>query len=554
MGSRFDWANQIRIRLRGLTVKRALTILLCAVLLLLPMILAVVYRDHTDNTSSADVFSVTLYDSDGKEFGYDTGSPKSAPANSLLWIFYHFPREMKQLDSAPGDPAKDAYVRAVTDLNGKKEKLTCYFSTIATSCYCIDEKGVAYSIPTVYSESFLGTAYAEHFYPQAKIPTLITIDMDSVLPTEVKWYYKNYNDTVLQAQRNPIAQTQPLYELTAAIGMSFSVPPDFCQAALYSGDILLYSGPMDRLSSLTPDTGNEMILSLHAVWNQENHPDSYGEVRYRFPIRIRNRSEFSLGSATIPAGGFTTLSCTNIGDLSKISYASDITGFTPTFHLQGDLARTLLVVPEGTPTGTYSVTVTYGASSQTFPIQVTEPPTPAEFHYPDVSLKDAAASFQFSLAKDEWLSLLRALPAPQGTDYFQGNFSDPAENGFTVGYTHGSRVQWKHDIIESAIGCEWTASSPDAVSVGSVQNGTVIETGSCALLGNYAVVDHGRGLRIWYGHLSDLDVERGDVLQRGQSVGKTGDGGAATGNGFLIVCTIYNEIIDPSLILGKEFQ
>ncbi len=550
MGSWLNWKNRISARLRALTPKRVLIFALCLILLFLPSFFAIVYRDYVKNTSNADVFTVTLYDADGKEFSYDTGSPKLAPEDSLLWMFYHISQEMRSLQAAPEDGAKDTYIRAVTDLNGKARTLTCYFSSIASASYCVDEEGSVYSIPTSYAEAFLASPYAELFYPSAKIPTLTTIDRDTVLPTSVQWYYKNYNDDFLPAQQNSLAQTTTLYELTAVIGLSFSDPPDLCQVKVYSGDTQIYSGPMDRLSSLTPDTGNEMILSIDAVWNRETHPDAYGEVQYQFPIRIRNRSEFSIGSTSIPAGGFTTLSCTNINTLSRISYTSDIDGFTPIFQKDGDLAKALLVVPKDTPVGVYSVTITYGASTQTFEIQVTKRANPQSFSYLNTPLSDPVAGM--SSAQNEWLELLHALPTPQTTDYFRGNFLNPAENGFQIGYTHGSRVRWKHDVVESVIGQELLAPDSREASVASLQGGVVIQTDTCALLGNYAVVDHGHGLRIWYGHLSDFDVEKGDILQQGQSIGKTGTGGAATGNGFLIICTVYNEIIDPSLILGKK--
>ncbi len=552
MNQLLQWKNQILLRARALTAKRIVTLLLCAVLLFLPTFGALIYRHYADNTSIAEVFSVTLYDEDGKKFGYDTGTPNAAPRDSLLWIFYHISKEMQELRSAPGDPDKDLSVRALTDLNGKEQELRCYFSTIASSSYCIDEDGTVYSIPTVYSESFLCSPYAELFYSHAKAPALITIDKDTVLPAEVNWYYKNYGDAILPAQRNPLDQSVPLYELTGVIGLSFTTPPDRAQAQIYNGDELFYSGPMDQLSSLTPDTGNEMTLSLHAVWDRETHPDAYGEQRYQFSIKIRNRSEFSIGNATIPVGGFTTLSGTNITNLSKIVYDSDIDGFTPTFRMDGEQARALMVVPENTPVGSYSITLTYGASTQTFLIEAVPKEQPRSFLYPEIPLADPLSVLPSAL--NDWQELLRDLPSPGTMDYFQGNFSDPTEDGFEIGYTHQSSVRWKHDVVESVLGQEFVTTSSEVVAVGAVQSGEVIETGSCSLLGNYVVLDHGRGLRIWYGHLSDIDVEKGDILRQGQSIGKTGNTGAATGNGFLILCTVYREVIDPSLILGKELE
>ena len=85
-----------------------------------------------------------------------------------------------------------------------------------------------------------------------------------------------------------------------------------------------------------------------------------------------------------------------------------------------------------------------------------------------------------------------------------------------------------------------------------VNHGIVIQTGTDPLLGNYVLVDHGCGLRTWYGHLSDINVAIGDVVQKGESIGKTGQTGLATGNGFLFLCTVYQTLIQPEYVIGKE--
>ena len=82
----------------------------------------------------------------------------------------------------------------------------------------------------------------------------------------------------------------------------------------------------------------------------------------------------------------------------------------------------------------------------------------------------------------------------------------------------------------------------------------VIQTGQCDLLGTYVIVDHGCGLRTWYGHLSNLYVDVGDVVRKGDSLGQTGTGGISTGNGFVLLCSVYDTLIDPATLLGKAIS
>ncbi len=61
--------------------------------------------------------------------------------------------------------------------------------------------------------------------------------------------------------------------------------------------------------------------------------------------------------------------------------------------------------------------------------------------------------------------------------------------------------------------------------------GTVLEAqgGWNRGYGTYVLIDHGNGLHTLYAHLSQLDVEPGQRVQRGQLIGRVGSSGAADG-------------------------
>lgn len=61
-------------------------------------------------------------------------------------------------------------------------------------------------------------------------------------------------------------------------------------------------------------------------------------------------------------------------------------------------------------------------------------------------------------------------------------------------------------------------------------DGVVVFAGYLGIYGNCVVVDHGLGLFSLYGHLSRVDVEKGDQVQRGQALGSTGQTGLAGGD------------------------
>ena len=84
-------------------------------------------------------------------------------------------------------------------------------------------------------------------------------------------------------------------------------------------------------------------------------------------------------------------------------------------------------------------------------------------------------------------------------------------------------------------------------SVLAMQTGAVALVGESENLGKFVVIDHGCGLRTWYTNLSFTNVEQGDILLAGQSVGKTGI--LNNKEGFKLYCTAYDTLIDPNILI-----
>src|SRR5579862_4149999 len=64
----------------------------------------------------------------------------------------------------------------------------------------------------------------------------------------------------------------------------------------------------------------------------------------------------------------------------------------------------------------------------------------------------------------------------------------------------------------------------------AANDGKVVWAAPLGIYGNCIVVDHGYGLQSIYGHLSSLAVKEGDMVKRGQEMGKSGSTGLAGGD------------------------
>ena len=61
-------------------------------------------------------------------------------------------------------------------------------------------------------------------------------------------------------------------------------------------------------------------------------------------------------------------------------------------------------------------------------------------------------------------------------------------------------------------------------------DGRVIWAEELGIYGNCVVIDHGYGLQSIYGHLSEFLIKKGDMVKKGQIIGKTGSTGLASGD------------------------
>ncbi len=64
----------------------------------------------------------------------------------------------------------------------------------------------------------------------------------------------------------------------------------------------------------------------------------------------------------------------------------------------------------------------------------------------------------------------------------------------------------------------------------AANDGRVVWAAPLGIYGNCIVVDHGCGLQSIYGHLSEIAVKEGDMVKRGQEMGKSGSTGLAGGD------------------------
>lgn len=81
--------------------------------------------------------------------------------------------------------------------------------------------------------------------------------------------------------------------------------------------------------------------------------------------------------------------------------------------------------------------------------------------------------------------------------------------------------------------------------VQAANNGEVVLADDLGIYGNCVIIDHGLGLQTLYGHLSRIGTQEGDIVEKGQIIGRTGASGMAAGDHLHFGVTISGVPVNP---------
>ena len=79
----------------------------------------------------------------------------------------------------------------------------------------------------------------------------------------------------------------------------------------------------------------------------------------------------------------------------------------------------------------------------------------------------------------------------------------------------------------------------------SANDGIVVLARYFGIYGNAVIIDHGYGLMSLYGHLSSIEVEAGQAVERGQVIGRTGETGLAGGDHLHFTMLLQGLPVNP---------
>ncbi|MCS7023789.1 MAG: M23 family metallopeptidase [Bryobacteraceae bacterium] len=113
---------------------------------------------------------------------------------------------------------------------------------------------------------------------------------------------------------------------------------------------------------------------------------------------------------------------------------------------------------------------------------------------------------------------------------FQGPFLPLAKSAPQAQFCDYRKYKYQGQVIDEQVHLGFDLASTQQAEVPAGNHGQVIFAGWLGIYGNAIVLDHGLGVQSLYAHLSQIQVKVGDLVNRGQIIGRSGSSGLAGGD------------------------
>ena len=99
--------------------------------------------------------------------------------------------------------------------------------------------------------------------------------------------------------------------------------------------------------------------------------------------------------------------------------------------------------------------------------------------------------------------------------------------------------------VDQQVHLGFDLASFQTVPIAAANRGKVLFADELGIYGNTVILDHGMGVQSLYAHLSSFDVKVGDMVEKEQSVGRSGRTGMALGDHLHFTMLVNGQMVNP---------
>lgn len=147
------------------------------------------------------------------------------------------------------------------------------------------------------------------------------------------------------------------------------------------------------------------------------------------------------------------------------------------------------------------------------------------------------------LANNERIAEVCSSSAPER--FWQGVFGQLGRSSNKAGYADYRTYYYDGREIDKQVHLGIDLASTRHATVGAANRGRVVFADYLGIYGNAVIIDHGMGIFSLYSHLSQIDVKSGDMVEKGDSIGRTGTTGMAGGDHLHFSMLVDGIFVNP---------
>ncbi len=510
------------------SVKRIFTLILVAILLLIPTYIAIANYVIEKSDPLKGVTALTLTDPSGNAYQFDlNGSAQEIDGNTALYFMSLKQRASEESELPAPLVGTDHYTVVYSTRDGDVTE-QYYFSKDPAECYFVDSEQQAYRLHKEDATKFVLSAYAKDLYKAAAAPILTMATGETLLPESMTWSYLSYNNEYITEPQTTSAEINT-FLIVGGLNMTFSVDPDYLSLSITDkNDTLIWTGNYNAIATADLKEGQTYHIAAHAKWHENIVREAHGEASYQFKVKIKAAPSFYLEANDLEPGEMTVISGKNVDNVADITFTSvPSIDYTPVFYQDGDYVRALIPISIfiEEPADSYEFTVSCGTTTEKFTLNMVakkfssyDLPVSAELvreRRNTETLKafaDTVNPYLTAKSDTKYFGTEKILEAAAGRD---------VKSGFGRYHNLKTGTSYRHEGVDYVV---YKGDYAQAITAGKV-----IFVGETTLSGKTVIVDHGMGLKSLYAHLSAPSVSVGDVLKQGDPIGVVGDTGFTSG-------------------------
>lgn len=133
----------------------------------------------------------------------------------------------------------------------------------------------------------------------------------------------------------------------------------------------------------------------------------------------------------------------------------------------------------------------------------------------------------------------------QSSPLWKGAFKQLAGSKVTSRFAEDRSYMLNGEPISRARHYGFDLASVARAPITATADGVVAFAGPLGIYGGCVIIDHGLGVASLYGHLSEIQVEKGESVEIGQTLGRSGSTGLAGGDHLHFAILVGEDYVDP---------